>query len=146
VQTSAKIRSDRAVHPKDYKEAVVYLTARSPLRLLGQEPRAFEPLEQPDENYPTIMIDVDKTFQTIEGFGGAFTDATADNFAKLSPEEQERFLIITVSGGACSWYRTLSERSKKLEQSLERYFQFYNQERPHQSLNYATPVKVHYGV
>jgi len=32
-----------------------------------------------------------------------------------------------------------------LEQSLERYFQFYNQERPHQSLNYATPVKVHYG-
>ena len=38
------------------------------------------------------MIDVDKTFQTIEGFGGAFTDASADNFAKLSPEEQERFL------------------------------------------------------
>jgi len=32
-----------------------------------------------------------------------------------------------------------------LEESLERYFQFYNQERPHQSLNYATPVKVHYG-
>ena len=32
-----------------------------------------------------------------------------------------------------------------LEQSLERYFQFYKQERPHQSPNYATPVKVHYG-
>lgn len=32
-----------------------------------------------------------------------------------------------------------------LEQSLERYFQFYNHERPHQSLKYATPVKVHYG-
>ncbi|MBN2393450.1 MAG: transposase [Anaerolineae bacterium] len=28
---------------------------------------------------------------------------------------------------------------------LERYFRFYNQERPHQSPNYATPVKVHYG-
>ncbi|MBN2392408.1 MAG: transposase, partial [Anaerolineae bacterium] len=32
-----------------------------------------------------------------------------------------------------------------LEESLERYFQFYNQERPHQSLHYAMPVKVHYG-
>jgi putative transposase len=32
-----------------------------------------------------------------------------------------------------------------LERSLERYFQFYNHERLHQSLNYATPVKVHYG-
>jgi len=32
-----------------------------------------------------------------------------------------------------------------LERSLERYFQFYNHERLHQSLNYATPVKVHCG-
>lgn len=75
-----------------YTEATVYQTARSPLRLLAQEQRAFEPLEQPDETYPTIMVDVDKTFQTIEGFGGAFTDASADNFAKLSPKAQERFL------------------------------------------------------
>lgn len=82
----------RRIQRKEYQEAVVYQTCKSPLHLLGVEPRAFEPLEQPDENYPTIMVDVDKTFQTIEGFGGAFTDATADNFAKLSPEEQERFL------------------------------------------------------
>ena len=88
MQTPAKVRSDRAIQPKDYKEAVVYLTAKSPFHLLREEPRAFEPLEQPDENYPTIMVDVDKTFQTIEGFGGAFADATADNLAKLSPEEQ----------------------------------------------------------
>jgi glucosylceramidase len=60
--------------------------------LAEMEDRAFEPLDQPDENYPTIMIDVDKTFQTIEGFGGAFTDASADTFAKMSEEEQERFL------------------------------------------------------
>jgi glucosylceramidase len=54
--------------------------------------RAFEPLDQPDENYPTIMIDIDKTFQTIEGFGGAFTDASAISFSKLSEEKQEEFL------------------------------------------------------
>ena len=92
MKASPKGRPDRMTLPKDYKEAVVYLTAKSPSRLLAEEPRAFETLEQPDENYPTVMIDVDKTFQTIEGFGGAFTDASADNFAKLSSEEQEKFL------------------------------------------------------
>ena len=78
--------------PATYKEAVVYETAQTPHRVLAEEHRAFEPLEQPDETYPTIFVDVDKTFQTIEGFGGAFTDASADNFAKLSPEAQESFL------------------------------------------------------
>jgi glucosylceramidase len=92
MQASAIGRSEHELPFKDYKEAVVYQTCKSPYCLVAAEPRAFEPLEQPDENYPTIMIDVDKTFQTIEGFGGAFTDATADNFAKLSPEEQEKFL------------------------------------------------------
>ncbi len=88
-----KGRSDRAIQPKDYKEATVYLTAKTTGHLLAEtEHRAFEPLDQPDENYPTIMIDVDKTFQTIEGFGGAFTDASADTFAKMSKEEQERFI------------------------------------------------------
>jgi glucosylceramidase len=85
--------SHRTTQPQDYKEATVYLTAKTPAHLLAEiEHRAFEPLPQPDENYPTIMIDVDKTFQTIEGFGGAFTDASAEVFAKMSPEEQERFL------------------------------------------------------
>jgi glucosylceramidase len=78
---------------KDYQEAAVYLTAKSNNQLLADRGfRAFEPLEQPDENYPTIMIDVDKTFQTIEGFGGAFTDAAAITFAKLSKKNQEKFL------------------------------------------------------
>ncbi len=27
---------------------------------------------------------------------------------------------------------------------LSRYFQFYNTERPHQSLDYRTPAEVHY--
>jgi len=79
--------------PKVYKEAAVYLTAKTTSHLLAyREHRAFEPLNQPDRHYPTIMIDIDKTFQTIEGFGGAFTDATAINFAKLPEEQQKKFL------------------------------------------------------
>jgi len=76
-----------------YLEAHIYETAPSPLELLSDEGfRAFEPLEQPDENYPTIMIDPGRRFQTIEGFGGAFTDAAADVFAALPAASQEAFL------------------------------------------------------
>ena len=38
------------------------------------------------------MIDPDRTFQSIEGFGGAFTDAAADVFAQLPAASQEQFL------------------------------------------------------
>ncbi len=31
-----------------------------------------------------------------------------------------------------------------LEAALHGYFQFYNHERPHQSLSYRTPAEVHY--
>ena len=32
----------------------------------------------------------------------------------------------------------------ELERGLAQYFQFYNNERPHQSLDYRTPVQVYY--
>ncbi len=78
---------------REYLEAHVYVTAPSPSQLLADRGFvAFEPLEQPDENFPTIMIDPDRTFQAVEGFGGAFTDAAADVFAQLPAASQERFL------------------------------------------------------
>ncbi|HDS07777.1 MAG TPA: glucosylceramidase [Bacteroides sp.] len=78
---------------KDYQEARIYLTAESTHQLLHDGGfRAFEPLEQPDENYPTVMIDDDVTFQTIEGFGGAFTDASAITFAKLPDDVRAEFI------------------------------------------------------
>ena len=42
----------------------------------------------------TVFIEVDasKTFQTFLGIGGAITDASAEVFAKLSPEKQQEFL------------------------------------------------------
>jgi len=77
----------------DYVQAKVYMTAESTSQLLSDHNyRALEQLEQPDENYPTIFIDLDKTFQTIEGFGGAFTDATAVIFSQLSKEQKADFI------------------------------------------------------
>ena len=103
---------------RDYREARVYVTAPPssappsvapptsavappttlapaplPAQLLNDRGfSAFAPLDEPDEDIPTIMIDDRKTFQTILGFGGAFTDAASDTFAKLPKESQERFL------------------------------------------------------
>jgi glucosylceramidase len=77
----------------NYKEAHVYVTAAAPLQL-GADcgSCALAPLDQPDEDFPTILLDESKTFQTIVGFGGAFTDAAADTFAKLPRDAQEQFL------------------------------------------------------
>jgi glucosylceramidase len=78
---------------RDYKEAHVYVTAPAPLQLLADHDFcAFAPLEQPDEDFPTLLLDDSKTFQTLVGFGGAFTDAAADTFAKLPKASQEQFL------------------------------------------------------
>ena len=76
-----------------YVQARIYLTAESGSELLADHNyRALESLEQPDENYPTIFIDPGETFQSIEGFGGAFTDATAVVFSQMSKEQKEDFI------------------------------------------------------
>lgn len=78
---------------KEYKEANIWVTAQSTNQLLVNTGfRAFEALEQPDENYPTIFVDDEVTFQTIIGFGGAFTDAAAITFGKLPEEKRRQFL------------------------------------------------------
>ena len=72
----------------------VFLTARDTAdRLAEKAPATFQPLEQPDEHVPAVMIDPAKAFQTIEGFGGALTDAAAETWAKL-PAERQRELIL----------------------------------------------------
>ncbi|MGE4287471.1 MAG: glycoside hydrolase family 30 beta sandwich domain-containing protein [Salinivirgaceae bacterium] len=68
-----------------------YLTAKDGNeRLTKMERLTFEAFDQPDEHFATLMVDPKKTFQTIEGFGGALTDATAETLNKLSPENQEK--------------------------------------------------------
>lgn len=47
---------------------------------------------QPEEHFPTLMLDASKRFQIIEGFGGALTDASAETYYKLSPKKQSELL------------------------------------------------------
>jgi glucosylceramidase len=78
---------------KDYEKAEMFITAESTSQFLFNCGfKTFELLEQPDEHSPAIMIDPHKAFQTIEGFGGAFTDAASVTFGKLPKESQDRIL------------------------------------------------------
>jgi glucosylceramidase len=71
----------------------VYLTAKGTTdRLAAKPPAHFVPLPQPDEHTPTILVDPSKPFQTIEGIGGALTDAAAETFDSLPPERRKEIL------------------------------------------------------
>ena len=69
----------------------VFQTARnSEDRLDRKENLVFGEIRDPI--VPSVFIDSGSQFQTIEGFGGAFTEAAADNFYKMSPVRRERIL------------------------------------------------------
>jgi glucosylceramidase len=71
----------------------VYVTAKDTgQRISAQPASAFVPMAQPDEHSPAVMVDPSKAFQTIEGIGGALTDAAAETYAKLPPEAQKEVL------------------------------------------------------
>lgn len=74
-------------------KAEVYLTAKdTDHRLSKRGSISFFGFPQPDEASAAIMVDPNKTFQVIEGFGGALTDASAETFAKLPGSKQEELL------------------------------------------------------
>jgi glucosylceramidase len=82
-----------AAQPPDERPVQVYLTAKDTGdRLAAKTAVRLSPLPQPDEHSPAILVDPSKAFQTIEGIGGALTDASAETFAKLPPERQRELL------------------------------------------------------
>jgi glucosylceramidase len=66
--------------------------AKGGLRFSKTEDFIIARFEQPDEHFPTIMIDAKKRFQKIVGFGGALTDAAAETFFKLPKAERKALL------------------------------------------------------
>jgi glucosylceramidase len=74
--------------PADIK---CFLTTRdSSNRLAEQAPISL--VDKQTTQLAAVYIDADKRFQTIEGFGGAFTEAAAVTLNKLSVQNQERIL------------------------------------------------------
>lgn len=75
------------------EKAVIYTTAQNTdLRLTETNTLAFQKGDQPLETELSIFVNPAKEFQTFLGIGGAITDASAEVFAKLSPEKQETLL------------------------------------------------------
>ena len=71
----------------------VYTTAHhSSLKLTLTDTLSFQKLKQPLETDASIIVDANKTFQSLLGIGAALTDASAETFYKLTPANQERFL------------------------------------------------------
>ena len=71
----------------------VYTTAKdTDLRLTETGMYSFEPATQPLETELSLFVNPAKSFQTMVGIGGAITDASAEVFAKLSPEKQEELM------------------------------------------------------
>jgi len=74
------------------KTVQVVRTARDTgQRLAEAEPISFGEAEWPF-SAAAVFVDPTKRFQTIEGFGGAFTEASAANWQKMSPEQQAEVL------------------------------------------------------
>ena len=75
------------------KTVAVYTSADSTnFRLTKTDELQFKELRQPLETQICVFVNPDKTYQTFVGIGGAITDASAEVFAKLSPEKQQEFL------------------------------------------------------
>jgi glucosylceramidase len=86
------------VSGKGIKAELVVTAKGTTDRLTSKAPLAFEPLSQPDEITPFVMVDSGKTFQTIEGIGGALTDSSAETWAKLPREAQQEVLTAYFDG------------------------------------------------
>lgn len=86
--TKSKHKAD-----KEYNSVTVYTTADSTnLRLTLTNTLTFIKAAQPLETEISVFVNPEKQFQTFIGIGGAVTDASAEVFAKLSEEQQEKFL------------------------------------------------------
>jgi len=81
------------VYDASNKKVTVYVTAKNTdLKLSKTEVLTFKDFPQPLETQPTIVVDPNRTFQTMLGIGGALTDAAAETFAKLPKAAQQEFI------------------------------------------------------
>jgi glucosylceramidase len=68
----------------------VVLTSQTGSRHLSQQ--GWLSAGPPSEYLPTIWTDASRSFQEVEGFGGAFTEATAVSWLSLADEKRSEFI------------------------------------------------------
>ena len=83
-----------AIIIKEIKEVAVYTTSsNSDVKLqLTDANIPFLAFKQPLETEASIYVNTNKQHQTLLGIGAALTDAAAETFYKLSPENQKIFM------------------------------------------------------
>ena len=93
-------------------------------------------------------------FNTDQGSqftSNAFTKVLIDNGIRISMDSRGRAfdnIFIERLWRSLKYeevYLNEYETVKNTRGGIFRYFEFYNKERPHQSLGYKTPYEVHYG-
>jgi glucosylceramidase len=88
-QPSKKPLPERRLPPT----AKVYTTAKgTDLKITPQEDISFQDPEPLMERNVFVFVDDSRTFQTMLGIGGAITDASAETFARLNPQQQDELL------------------------------------------------------
>ena len=85
-----------------------YLTARDGIAALAVQPPPRDATAD-DAALPRVWIDPARSFQTVLGFGGAFTEAAAVTWMKLGEARREELLHVKVLGDG--WTAVTRDRS-----------------------------------
>lgn len=83
---------ERTPISKDQKVRVFATAKDFEIRLSEIESLSFKEMKQPLETQVCVFVEPDKTFQTFIGIGAAFSDSSAETFAKLPKKTQQEFL------------------------------------------------------
>lgn len=82
-----------AAAPAAAAQVTVHTTAQgAPQRLAATATLTLAPAAQSPESEVAVQVNSAKRFQTLLGIGGAITDATAEVFSTLKPEQQQAFV------------------------------------------------------
>src|SRR5690348_9742157 len=91
--SAAHAQSKQALSTKSNASVKVYTTAKNTsLKLSPGEDIQFTDPGTMVERKVFVFLDDSHSFQTMLGIGGAITDASAETFARLSPEQQDELV------------------------------------------------------
>lgn len=94
MKRTGQVESKSATYPAPaVHKAFTYETAENTnLRISPVDTLSFSTMMQPEESFPTLILDATHRFQTLVGIGGAFTDAAAETFYKLPKTKQDEII------------------------------------------------------